>query len=119
MARSVVRSGMLLSRRGLITGLASFLAAPAIVRASSLMPVKAVPAPQPYSEEWMLQTIYRDEYIREFERARHDLLLYGTAVVEMPDGEVRSFRHVALNDFTSSPASALSSASSSIQRRSS
>jgi hypothetical protein len=30
---------MLISRRGLITGLAGFLAAPAIVRASSLMPV--------------------------------------------------------------------------------
>ena len=32
---------MLISRRGLITGLVSFVAAPAIVRASSLMPVKA------------------------------------------------------------------------------
>lgn len=32
---------MTLSRRSLITGLASFLAAPAIVRASSIMPVKA------------------------------------------------------------------------------
>lgn len=36
---------MLLSRRSLITGLASFLAAPAIVRASSLMPVKAFENP--------------------------------------------------------------------------
>lgn len=33
---------MLISRRGLIGGLAGFLAAPAIVRASSLMPVKVV-----------------------------------------------------------------------------
>jgi hypothetical protein len=32
---------MLISRRGLIGSLASLLAAPAIVRASSLMPVKA------------------------------------------------------------------------------
>ena len=32
---------MTLSRRSLITGLVSFVAAPAIVRASSLMPVKA------------------------------------------------------------------------------
>lgn len=30
------------SRRGLLTGVAAFIAAPAIVRASSLMPVKAV-----------------------------------------------------------------------------
>ena len=32
----------MLSRRGLITGLISFAAAPAIVRAASLMPVKAL-----------------------------------------------------------------------------
>lgn len=32
---------MNLSRRGLLTGLTAFLAAPAIVRAGSLMPVKA------------------------------------------------------------------------------
>jgi hypothetical protein len=32
----------MLSRRGLITGLISFVAAPAIVRASSLMPVRAI-----------------------------------------------------------------------------
>lgn len=31
------------SRRGFLTGLISFVAAPAIVRASSLMPVKALP----------------------------------------------------------------------------
>lgn len=31
----------MISRRGLITGLVSFVAAPAIVRAASLMPVKA------------------------------------------------------------------------------
>lgn len=31
------------TRRGLITGLTAFLAAPAIVRAGSLMPVKAWP----------------------------------------------------------------------------
>lgn len=30
-------------RRSLITGLISFVAAPAIVRASSLMPIKAIP----------------------------------------------------------------------------
>jgi hypothetical protein len=34
---------MNLSRRSLITGIASFLAAPAIVRASSLMPVAPIP----------------------------------------------------------------------------
>lgn len=33
---------MLLSRRGLLSGFGALLAAPAIVRASSLMPVKAL-----------------------------------------------------------------------------
>lgn len=32
----------MINRRGLITGLTSFMAAPAIVRAGSLMPVKAI-----------------------------------------------------------------------------
>jgi hypothetical protein len=36
---------MQITRRGLITGLAAFVAAPAIVRVSSLMSVKAVPTP--------------------------------------------------------------------------
>lgn len=44
------------SRRGLIVGLASFLAAPAIVRATSIMPVKAFaitpPAGAFYWQEW-------------------------------------------------------------------
>lgn len=35
----------MITRRGLITGIATFLAAPAIVRAGSLMPVKALPDP--------------------------------------------------------------------------
>ena len=34
-----------ITRRGLIAGLATFLAAPAIVRASSIMPVRVVPLP--------------------------------------------------------------------------
>jgi hypothetical protein len=65
------RFGMLISRRGLITGLASLVAAPAIVRASSLMPVKAIP------DEWVfaahergingLIPYYTQDYIRAFE----------------------------------------------------
>lgn len=35
----------MINRRGLITGLISFVTAPAIVRASSLMPVKAIKLP--------------------------------------------------------------------------
>lgn len=43
----------MLNRRGLITGLISFVAAPAIVRAASLMPVKAIP------EERILRILWR------------------------------------------------------------
>lgn len=46
---------MLTTRRGLITGLASLLAAPAIVRASRLMPVRPLPALDHF--EW-LEEIY-------------------------------------------------------------
>lgn len=42
----------LLSRRGIVGGLASLLAAPAIVRASSLMPVKPVGIISPM-DEWL------------------------------------------------------------------
>ena len=40
------------SRRSLITGLVSLLAAPAIVRASNLMPVKAVPTDELLTQAW-------------------------------------------------------------------
>ena len=41
-----------ISRRGLIGGFASLLAAPAIVRASSLMPVKVISHSVPLPAEW-------------------------------------------------------------------
>ena len=46
---------MEISRRGLITGLAGLVAAPAIVRASSLMPVKALTPGFPGSVTWVDQ----------------------------------------------------------------
>lgn len=52
----------MLSRRGLITGLVSFMAAPAIVRASSLMPVKALIEPPIFIDEdltWGGEFVYR------------------------------------------------------------
>lgn len=42
----------MISRRGLIGGLASLLAAPAIVKASSLMPVRALPQ-DPFPPMWV------------------------------------------------------------------
>jgi hypothetical protein len=42
-----------LSRRGLITGLICLMAAPAIVRAASLMPVKAMPVYTDLERLWL------------------------------------------------------------------
>lgn len=41
-----------MNRRKLITGLISFVAAPAIVRATSIMPIKAL-APYPALADWL------------------------------------------------------------------
>jgi hypothetical protein len=47
LASAIVRGrSMTISRRGLVAGLASLIAAPAIVRAESLMPVKAILVPR-------------------------------------------------------------------------
>lgn len=43
----------MISRRGLLLGLASALAAPAIVHAGNLMPVKSVPIFDPDAVEWI------------------------------------------------------------------
>jgi hypothetical protein len=65
---------MLTTRRGLITGLAAFLAAPAIVRISSLMPVKAFATAEEVFWSAPLQLPpsalqYRQEFIRVFEES--------------------------------------------------
>jgi hypothetical protein len=71
-----------LSRRSLITGLVSFVAAPAIVRVSSLMPVKAWGGYEidlrPGAINWadaeydarMMEAIYRKEMDSAFEDLR-------------------------------------------------
>ena len=91
---------MLLTRRGLITGLASFLAAPAIVRASSLMPVKAweplygrspsiVWIDEVYDDA-LAVTRYREELVRAFEEnyprllaAQERFITFGSAEFEI------------------------------------
>lgn len=57
----------MIARRQLLFGLASLVAAPAVVRASSLMPVKALPSFYfRHDEEWTVlhpgTSIYRIEY---------------------------------------------------------
>jgi len=42
-----------IQRRAFLTGLIGIIAAPAIVRASSLMPVKALPAEFFYNDTWV------------------------------------------------------------------
>ena len=61
---------MELTRRGLITGLVSFVAAPAIVRASSLMPVKAWAEPLIVGPEMTATEVLRrqQEWARQFAR---------------------------------------------------
>lgn len=48
----------MLHRRGLITGLVSLVAAPAIVRVGSLMPVRGLVLPSAYGQ------IYSNRYLR-------------------------------------------------------
>lgn len=60
-----------MNRRGFITGLVSFVAAPAIVRAGSLMPIRAVLL----APTWRL--FYRGVPIREVE----ELKIYSNRVI--------------------------------------
>ena len=61
---------MTLSRRSLITGLASLVCAPAIVRVGSIMPVKAWTfAPEDWVEINPILTRYRAQYIRAMEES--------------------------------------------------
>jgi hypothetical protein len=75
------------SRRGLITGLAALIAAPALVRASSIMPVKAAAAPavDPIASVWMMggylvfttgaSVLYASEYAEPFALPPHQSAL--------------------------------------------
>ena len=72
----------MLTRRGLIAGFAGLLAAPAIVRATSIMPVRTLPASPLGGVE--LISRYRQEYIAAFEencaaitRGLNGLIPYG------------------------------------------
>lgn len=54
-----------MNRRTLITGLVSLIAAPAIVRASSLMAIRAVPA---WPEGWVPYPVVTPEFLRLYEQ---------------------------------------------------
>ena len=76
-----LRGERMISRRGLITGMASLVAAPAIVRVASIMPVKAYTLPPSRlmanlrggfgyfeSSSLPLHAFYRAELVEEFRR---------------------------------------------------
>jgi len=76
------------SRRGLITGLVGFVAAPAIVRASSLMPVKSLPITWIDGElnPWLGLRKDLQSYLDEI---NHDIVSYGSCMVNFAaDGAV-------------------------------
>jgi hypothetical protein len=55
------------TRRGLITGLISFVASPAIVRASSIMPIKPLPLIEFNNTEWKVI----EKFILTFQSVLH------------------------------------------------
>lgn len=68
---------MISTRRQLLTGFVSLLAAPAIVRVSSLMPISVQPAP----EEWhYIECSGSLNFLRDY---THYMAVYGSAIVEM------------------------------------
>ncbi len=66
------------SRRSLITGLISLIAAPAVVRAASLMPVKALPAEPQHMLRYLGYDIYFDQ---------HDPAVVNLIVARIEDAE--------------------------------
>jgi len=80
---------ILQSRRSFITGLAALVAAPAVVRASSLMPVKA---PKLLTDDETLQRIIRmfeesNRYLVDMMQQQiADSIFYGSAQMEVKSG---------------------------------
>lgn len=70
---------MISSRRSFLTGLGSLLAAPAIVKASSLMPVKALSAAD---LDDLVERMYREslEYLDGMSQQIAATIIYGTEV---------------------------------------
>jgi len=103
------------SRRGFITGMASLFAAPAIVSAQNLMPIKVIPFEpymiirgyNPFTEVWTETKIYEktgdpfaflnDDFYRRLGNATGDMSLRGlqTAAIESRADEkaMRFFQH--------------------------
>jgi hypothetical protein len=87
---------MLLNRRGLITGLASLVAAPAIVRASSLMPVKAWDAIHPLQPD--LKMLEINQWLEECKRRIMEAMIYPPRIVSADGMDLGALR-VNADDF--------------------
>lgn len=73
----------MISRRSILTGLLSTLAAPAIIRTPGLlMPVKPAPRMLTLAEYAMRMGPSWDKMIEEISKANADLIIYGTGMVE-------------------------------------
>lgn len=77
------------SRRGFITGLIAFAAAPAIVRAESLMPVKALPFAEPSALARAMQQYIEKMVNPPLSAAYQDFVLFGTGAMEFDGTQVR------------------------------
>ena len=82
---------MEITRRSLVTGLAGLLCAPAIVRASSLMPVKPIPPAIDFRMgTWQGLTWVgcSDELLQD---VMNDLVSYGSCVVHVNDDGMATY----------------------------
>lgn len=77
----------MIGRRGFITGLISLVAAPAIVRAGSLMPVKMMPDETALAKA--MQAYIENVVNPPLLAAMQDMTGYGTGALEFTAGEVR------------------------------
>jgi hypothetical protein len=68
----------MINRRSLITGLISFVAAPAIVRVESLMPVKVYRQPTQEERQAVFDAITKS-FSQEWEKHIADAILYGSS----------------------------------------
>jgi hypothetical protein len=76
------------SRRSFITGLVSFVAAPAIVRAANIMPVKSVDLPNGILWEFTQDgMVYGRSPMMDALPLLQDLAVYGSAAYETRDGK--------------------------------
>lgn len=91
---------MIASRRGFITGLAALIAAPAVVKAASLMPVRAINSHQAEMDKLMVQFYQHIEYETEMlQRAIADAVFYGEGAFSLTEHNMMlQASHIPIGD---------------------